>query len=292
MTADTDRAATGVRATGLVVVCHNNLSYTRLCFDALRRFTAGPLDVALVDNGSTDGTAEWAGSLSGPDLRVRVVRNRENRGFAPAVNQGLAALRGTDVVLLNNDVVVTRGWLARMREELHADPKRGIVGPLSGNTSFHQRIQTPDYGDDLEKMHALAADLAVRRRGLGKDVPGLSGFCMLIRREVIEAIGGFDERFVPGFFEDDDYSLRARRAGFTLRVVRDVYLHHFESRTFRLVVPDMAAALLANWARFKAKWGLPEDLAFRQGHACDEIPPGPFDPARDVVPLPAGDAPK
>ena len=93
-------------------------------------------------------------------------------------------------------------------------------------------------------------------RGQWFTVPKLSGFCLLMKRAVYEAIGGLDERFGLGFFDDDDLAERARRAGFELAVAHDLFVHHFGSRTFAGNGVDAEKLLDENARRFAAKWGL------------------------------------
>ena len=98
--------------------------------------------------------------------------------------------------------------------------------------------------------------MARQHRGQWFTVPKLSGFCLLMKRAVYEAIGGLDERFGLGFFDDDDLAERARRAGFELAVAHDLFVHHFGSRTFAGNGIDAEKLLDENAGRFAAKWGL------------------------------------
>ena len=274
-----------VRPVGIVIPVHNELEATRLCVESVATFTPEPIRLVLVDNGSTDGTAAWAERVCRDSRSVTVIRNAENRGFAPAVNQGIAAARGLDVLLLNNDVVVTPGWLSRLLAALREAPDIGLVGSVSNHASPPQQVPVPAYRGAAE-LTAHALDRAMRNHGRTDPAGRLSGFCLLIRREAVEAVGGFDERFVPGFFEDDDYCHRVRLAGFRRLVAHDVFVHHAGSRTFRRLHEDPASPLRVNWERFKAKWGLPADLAFAPGRALDRMPEDRFRPERDFMPLP------
>ena len=85
---------------------------------------------------------------------------------------------------------------------------------------------------DMEEMHGFARRWRDEHRGQWFTAGKLSGFCLLMKRAVYEAIGGLDERFGLGFFDDDDLAVRARRAGFELAVAHDLFVHHFGSRTF------------------------------------------------------------
>src|SRR6185437_9962543 len=108
---------------------------------------------------------------------------------------------------------------------------------------------------DLDEMHAFARRWRDEHRGQWFNAAKLSGFCLMMTRAVYEAIGGLDERFGLGLFDDDDLAERARRAGFTLAVARDLFIHHFGSRTFAGNGIDASALLEENARQFAAKWG-------------------------------------
>ena len=134
----------------------------------------------------------------------------------------------------------------------------GLVGPMSNYAAPPQLVEDVPYRD-LDEMHAFARRWRDEHRGQWFTVPKLSGFCLLMKRAVYDAIGGLDERFGLGFFDDDDLAERARRAGFELAVAHDLFVHHFGSRTFAGNGIDAEALLDENARRFAAKWGLPRD---------------------------------
>jgi GT2 family glycosyltransferase len=109
---------------------------------------------------------------------------------------------------------------------------------------------------DIDEMHRFARRWRDEHRGQWFNVSKLSGFCLLMKRAVYEAIGGLDERFGLGFFDDDDLAERARRAGFELAVAHDLFIHHFGSRTFVGNGVDAEKLLNENAKQFAAKWGL------------------------------------
>ena len=114
-----------------------------------------------------------------------------------------------------------------------------------------ERVAYPD----LDEMHAFARRWRDEHRAKWFTVPKLSGFCLLMKRAVYESIGGLDERFGLGFFDDDDLAERARRAGFELAVAHDLFIHHFGSRTFVGNGIDAEGLLEENARRFADKWG-------------------------------------
>ena len=109
---------------------------------------------------------------------------------------------------------------------------------------------------DVAEMHRFAKQWRDEHRKQWFTVPKLSGFCLLMKRAVYDKIGGLDERFGLGLFDDDDLAERARRAGFELAVAHDLFVHHFGSRTFRGNGIDAGKLLEENARRFAAKWGL------------------------------------
>ena len=108
----------------------------------------------------------------------------------------------------------------------------------------------------MAEMPAFARRWRDEHRGQWFTVPKLSGFCLLMKRAVYDKIGGLDERFGLGFFDDDDLAERARRAGFELAVAHDLFVHHFGSRTFAGNGIDAGKLLDENAGRFADKWGL------------------------------------
>lgn len=239
------------KLTSIVICSHDALEKTRACLESLRRAAdpAHPTELILVDNGSTDGSAEWLAAQ--PD--VQLVRNAENVGAPAARNQALALARGAFVAFLDNDVVVTPGWLRRLLYHAEVNPAVGCVGACADRASHGQTV---DYEGPADPA-ALAAFAERRARAhdrTAKRALTMASFCLLARREVIDRIGGFDERFSPWGFEDDDLTLRAALAGFENRIALDVFVHH---DTY--VGPKLerhTKLLQQNWRRFAEKYGL------------------------------------
>ena len=248
----------------VIIPCWNQLEFTRKCVSALMRQTGPNWELIVIDNGSTDGTGTYlAGVQDTSPVPVTVIANATNRGFPAAINQGLQYARGEYLVLLNNDVVVTDGWLGQLiglasidQQSKIENPKSkiGLVGPMSNYAAPPQLVEDVPY-QDMETMKAFAQRWRDEHRGKWFTVPKLSGFCLLMKRAVFDAIGGLDERFGLGFFDDDDLAERARRAGFASAVAHDLFVHHFGSRTFVGNGVDANRLLDENAARFAAKWG-------------------------------------
>lgn len=237
--------------TSIVIVTHNELPYTRLCLESIRHFTDEPYELILVDNGSTDGTPDALRAMSD----VQLVTNSDNRGFPAAANQGIRLAQGEQILLLNNDCVVTTGWLRRMLAALRSDPSIGLVGPCSNAVSGLQRI---DAGyEQLADLDGFAWEWARHNNGQRCETERLVGFCLLIRRAVIDQVGLLDERFGVGNFEDDDYCRRAIAAGFKAVIAVDSFVHHFGGQTFRSRGVDYGNLLRHNEQLFREKWASP-----------------------------------
>ncbi|HEY3612238.1 MAG TPA: glycosyltransferase [Gaiellales bacterium] len=249
----------------IAILTLNAGEHTRACLASIER-TTEDYELLLVDNGSTDGTVELLRAYAAERPHVRLVLNGENRGFAGGNNQALALARGRYVVLLNNDTIVTEGWLGRMIAALEATPGAGLAGPVSNYVAGPQLVEAGYATSD--GIEPFARDWALAHAGESAVVPRLIGFCLLLRREVVDAVGALDESFGAGNFEDDDYCLRARAAGFGCVIARAAFVHHTGSRTFAGERIDYAASLLRNRGVFEQKWGCSPDELWQRGPAA------------------------
>lgn len=222
------RVADAASLASVIIPCWNGLAYTRQCLAALARWTDRPYEAIVVDNGSTDGTGAFLRGLRDP--RLRVVSNVRNRGFARAINQGLAAARGRWVVWLNNDVVVTPGWLGRLVDCARRHPRVGAVGPRTNSINGLQRADLGSY--TLKSLPLAAEAWGLKHAGQARSIHRLTGFCLLHPREAVAAVGGLDERFGLGCYEDFDFCLRLVQAGRELLLAEDVFVHHHGNKSF------------------------------------------------------------
>lgn len=244
------------RRVSVVVVTFNGLPFTKLCLTSLIEQTAYPnYELIVVDNASTDGTPRYLEALARRFAHVRVLRNAHNLGFAAANNQGLAMATGAVLILLNNDTIVPPGWMTRLVRHLD-DPAIGLLGPETNRTCNEAQI-TPTYrtfGEMVRFARARGLDLD----GEEFDLRMLAMFCTAMTRVVWEWIGPLDEQYAVGMFEDEDYALRVRAAGFRVVCAQDVFVHHAYHASIGGLIErgDYAAVAAANRARFESKWGI------------------------------------
>jgi GT2 family glycosyltransferase len=245
--------ALGADSASVVVVTHDGLAFTRLCLETLLANTGGDFELIIVDNGSADGTPAYLMRLAQSDARTRVLLNGRNMGFAAACNQGLSLALAEHLVLLNNDTMVPPGWLSGLVAHLR-NPEVGLVGPVTNRIGNEAEIET-DYttwGEFLKLAHRRSQEHA----GEWLEVRTPAMFCLAMRRETQRRLGPLDERYEVGLLEDDDYADRARQAGYQLRCVEDVLIHHFGEASFgRLVAGgEYSRILRANQRRYAEKW--------------------------------------
>jgi GT2 family glycosyltransferase len=263
----------------IVMLSWNAPDYTRMAVDSIRAHTRCAYEIIIVDNGSGPDTRAMLDGLAD----VQVIYNATNTGFAHGCNQGMAASRGTHVVLLNNDVVVTDGWLENLLDAHRRDPLVGVSAPRSNRIVGHQQLGNATY-NSLETMQEFAAARTREFAGMHYRTDRAIGFCLCIARHVIEEVGGIDTRYGVGNFEDDDYCIRVRAAGYQIAVCEDVFIHHFGSVTFAANKIDYSAQMEANWRIFAARWDLPRVYPSAGYDPSIPIARG-FVRSRDYVPI-------
>ena len=236
--------------TSIVIVTYNGLSTLQPCIDSILRHTSPEsYEIIVVDNGSTDGTLEWL------DLQPHLltIRNAENLGFPKGCNQGLSIARGENLLLLNNDTIVTPRWLEQLTSALQSDASIGAVGPVTNNASYYSSM--PVSYASLDELIAFSEQYNRSDPAKWEERLKLIGFCLLFKREAYVKIGGLDERFSPGNYEDDDFCLRLRLAGYRTLICTDTFIHHEGSLSFQRDPESYHSLLQRNEMKFTEKWG-------------------------------------
>ena len=269
----------------IVVITRDNLVFSKLCLESVLANTDYPgYELIVVDNGSGTELLSYLDQLTLHCPFIRVVRNKTNRGFAAANNQGLALATGDRFVLLNNDTIVPKGWLTRLIRHLD-DPLVGAVGPVTNRASNEAQIET-SYRTYAE-LERFARDYTRDHAGGWFEIPMLTMFCFAIRRETHQRVGPLDEQYYIGMFEDDDYAMRLRSSGYRLACALDVFIHHFGGASLGgLLRPgDCQELLTSNRERFERKWGIEwRPHRHRPGQAYSALIGRIKEVAREVIP--------
>lgn len=258
----------------VIIPVFNNWKLTRQCLSSLAENSPPGLEVVVVDNGSTDETAEYLESF-GQALfsgHFRRIRFEENRNFAPACNAGARSARTDFLFFLNNDTLILPEWLPPLLAEFSLSPRLGATGPLlmyPDRTVQHLGIAFWPEGlvGHLYQNLPISHKLASRKRFF----KALTGAALLVPRSLFLRVGGFDEGYINGF-EDVDFGLRLTQHGYRLCNVPESRIVHLESRT-----PQRHAYGSANSRRLYTAWNLSEctdlpDIVAEDGYSLRVMP--------------------
>ena len=247
----------------LIVLAFNKAAYTARCLASLARTTWRPLEVIVVDNGSTDDTprvlGDFARRAEAPGLSVRLLRNQANLGAPTGRNQALRLASGRLIAFVDNDVVVrSLDWVSRLAAALQSEPRAGIAGPKLIYPFPPHLIQCAGA--------AVSPTGRVFFRGRGEpraapefnrlaEVQCLISACWLMRRELYAELGPLDEAYNPVQFEDIDYCYAARQRGWRVLCVPTVEMYHFENvTTSGSVTINSPYQIVKNGLLFKRRW--------------------------------------
>ncbi len=235
----------------LVVVNWNGLAYLDECIESVERQSYEPVELIMVDNGSSDGSRQWLRTRCGP--RWKLIELATNRGFGGGVNAGIDASQGEFVALLNNDAVADTEWLANL-VRVAPDP---TVGMVASKILFYDRRQVIDkvghllYPDGLNRGQGCG-DLDRGQFDLSREIFFPDGCAALYRRTMLDDVGLFDEQFFA-YGDDADLGLRARWRGWTCSYAPGAKVYHRHSRSLGKYSPQKAFLVERNrfWVAVK-----------------------------------------
>ena len=194
----------------IVIPVFNKIAYTAACLRSLAEHAEGiAFETIVVDDGSTDATAQRLAQIDG----IRVHRNAQNLGFVGSCNAGAAMARGEFVVFLNNDTVVTAGWLRALLDCFAQEPDAGLVG--SKLVYPDGRLQEAGgivFSDGSGWNYGRFGDPSDPRYNMRREADYCSGAAIMLPRALLEKLGGFDTRYAPAYYEDTDLAFAVRES--------------------------------------------------------------------------------
>ena len=242
-----------VRKVSIILLSYNLLEYTRECIESIRNTTSEAMrEIIVVDNASEDNSVEWLRKQKD----IILIENKVNTGFPRGCNQGIEkANQENDIFLLNNDTVILENSLFWLRMGLYENEKIGATGSRSNVVSNLQQVladKRMSMGDWITfgRMNNSPMEYPYEEKLY------LVGFALLIKREVVNLIGGLDECFTPGNFEDNDYGLRIIKAGYKNILCRNSFIFHYGSKSFGKNIVEFQNTLDINGEKFRKKWNI------------------------------------
>ena len=240
----------------IILPAYNQVAYTYACVRSIiehTNFEETPYEVILADDVSTDATAQIGKFIRG----MVICRNTENQGFLKNCNQAAKKALGEYIFFLNNDTKVTDGWLSSLVSLMERDPRIGMAGSkLIYPDGRLQEAGGIIWSDASGWNYGRLDDPAKPEYNYVKEVDYISGAAIMIRKQLWEEIGGFDERFAPAYCEDSDLAFEVRRHGKLVVYQPQSVVVHFEGVSNGTDVngTGLKKYQLVNQEKFKEKW--------------------------------------
>ncbi len=234
----------------IIVITFNNYAYTVACLDSILKYTMLPYELIIVDNHSTDKTIELLKQLT----NVTVIRNNSNVGVGAGYNMGGEKAHGKYVLFLNNDTIVTEYWLDTLVDTLKHNKSCGATGSkllnLDGTLQAAGAIIREN---GVCKNYGFNDDPNKDIYNYEREVDYCPAACLLVRKELFLNIGGFDDRYFPGYYEDVDLCLKIKEKNLTtIYQPRSEVYHHEHGSTNR---EELKRMIRTNRIKFLSKWG-------------------------------------
>ncbi|WP_404290569.1 glycosyltransferase domain-containing protein [Microvirga sp. RSM25] len=257
-----------------IIICvHNALEDVRLCLESVRTSLLAEHRIIIVNDRSDEQTSAYLRQFADDESQATLIENTQNLGYTGSANRGLAAGTAEFRILLNSDTIVCPNWALKLLEAANRSDQIGIVGPLSNAAGAQSIPHVRNIGNNTainalpRGMNLVDLDLACERwshADLLPRVPLVHGFCLGVKKDVIERIGLFDDENFKRFYgEENDYCFRALKAGFELAIATNTFVFHRKSRSIEEEkrVVHMAEA----WKRLREIYGADRILgAYRQ----------------------------
>ncbi|RJS76062.1 glycosyltransferase, partial [Methanophagales archaeon] len=233
----------------IITLMFNKAEFSYQYLESILAHTDVLYELIIVDNGSIDETT----SLLDRVENVTIIKNKENLGFIKGCNQGASKAKGKYLLFLNNDIVVTPGWLSKLVKTIENYPKCGAVGcKLIWPNGKLQEAGSIIWSDGSALGYGRGDNPMRPEYSYLREVDYCSGACLLVRKDLFQSLGSFDERYIPAYYEDSDLCLGIWGLGYKVVFQPNVVVFHHE---FTSSSYEKATALMeANQSKFIAKW--------------------------------------
>lgn len=218
--------------TSIIIVSYNNFDITTgPCIESLLSDTTNKqFEIIVVDNASQDNTTDKLRQIASNEENLKLVFNRENRGFAGGNNDGVNIAQGDILILLNSDTVVPPGAIGKLSKLLMRNEKWALLGPVTNEAGNEQKIfvestQPEQIIEEGTRWCSCANHDCFKSERL-------DFFCVAMLKKTYEKIGGLDEQFGQGYFEDTDFSIRANKMGLNMVFTENVFVYHRAGESF------------------------------------------------------------
>ncbi|WP_320967825.1 glycosyltransferase [Hungatella hathewayi] len=236
----------------IIILTWNGLLYTKKCINSLyENMTYKNCEIVIVDNGSTDETLEYLEQLD----HITLIKNNKNLGFVQGNNIAINQIYEGDIILLNNDIIITqKKWIEELQKTAYSKEDYGIVGcRLINEKKDFLHAGTYIYPETYWGQQIGGGQKEVGQYSGDREVEGVVFACAYIKRSVLDAIGGLNEKFFS-YFEDTDYCLRAREAGFKTVCCGSVTLIHYQNVSTNVNKTNFSDMFLKSQKTFKELW--------------------------------------
>lgn len=222
----------------IIIPALNQIEYTKKCLVYLKTNTKIPFRIIFIDNASTDGTSDFVKKFCKMNnVGLKLIKNKKNAGVAKSWNQGLKASKSKYIAIINNDILPSPNWLKNIIDAMENNKDIWCGCPV-----FTAREMPEKFPDNMKLNNTITK------------ADKLTGFCFVLSREAIEAVGLFDEQFKIGWYEDSCLWTRIVMAGHPPMIIHNSYIHHFESITIK-AFKGFSKYAKENAIKFKRKYG-------------------------------------
>ena len=247
----------------VIIVSYNQFAgTTRPCLQSLAAVQDLSLEIIVVDNGSDREAVEQLKQAAERDARIKLLLNPENRGYAAGNNDGVGLATAEYILLLNSDTLVPANALTPLVKYLQSADRPCLAGPVTNAAGNEQQIYIRQ-GSDESSVLAQGEEWCRYARGSVLQTDQLTFFCVAMAKETYQALGGLDELFGLGFYEDADFCCRAIKQGIALRIVEECFVYHQGSASFSRAGFSVKGLLAANRKQFRARHGKSDGLHVR-----------------------------